>query len=33
MGIKPDPVYLKEGDEMEVWIEGLGRQKQAVGQD
>lgn len=33
MGIKPDPIYLKEGDEMEVWIEGLGRQKQAVGQD
>ena len=33
MGIKPDPVYLKEGDEMEVWIEGLGTQRQAVGQD
>ena len=33
MGIKPEPIYLKEGDEMEVWIEGLGRQKQAVGQD
>ena len=33
MGIKPDPVYLKEGDEMEVWIEGLGTQTQAVGQD
>lgn len=33
MGIKPDPIYLKDGDEMEVWIEGLGRQKQAVGQD
>lgn len=33
MGIKPNPIYLKDGDEMEVWIEGLGRQKQAVGQD
>lgn len=33
MGIKPNPVYLKEGDEMEVWIEGLGTQTQAVGQD
>ena len=33
MGIKPEPVYLKEGDEMEVWIEGLGTQTQAVGQD
>lgn len=33
MGIKPDPVYLKEGDEMEVWIEGFGTQTQAVGQD
>ena len=33
MGIKPDPVYLKEGDVMEVWIEGLGKQRQQVGQD
>ena len=33
MGIKPTPVYLKEGDEMEVWIEGLGTQHQIVGQD
>lgn len=33
MGIKPEPVYLKEGDEMEVWIEGLGEQRQIVGQD
>ena len=33
MGIKPEPVYLKEGDEMEVWIEGLGTQHQKVGQD
>ena len=33
MGIKPEPVYLKEGDVMEVWIEGLGTQRQEVGQD
>lgn len=33
MGMKPDPVYLKEGDTMEVWIEKLGRQKQKVGMD
>jgi len=33
MGIKPDPIYLKEGDVMEVWIEGLGHQRQTVGQD
>ena len=33
MGIKPEPIYLKEGDEMEVWIEGLGEQRQKVGQD
>ena len=33
MGIKPEPVYLKEGDVMEVWIEGLGEQRQQVGQD
>ena len=33
MGIKPTPIYLKEGDEMEVWIEGLGTQTQPVGQD
>ena len=33
MGIKPDPVYLKEGDVMDVWIEGLGKQRQQVGQD
>ena len=33
MGMKPDPVYLKEGDVMDVWIEGLGQQKQTVGQD
>lgn len=33
MGIKPEPVYLKEGDIMDVWIEGLGQQTQTVGQD
>jgi len=33
MGIKPEPVYLKEGDVMDVWIEGLGEQRQQVGQD
>lgn len=30
MGIKPDPVYLKDGDVMELEIEGLGRQRQNV---
>ena len=33
MGIKPDPIYLKAGDVMELEIEGLGRQRQEVGQD
>ena len=33
MGIKPEPIYLKEGDVMDVWIEGLGQQTQPVGQD
>lgn len=33
MGIKPDPIYLKEGDTMEVWIEGLGTQNQTVKKD
>ena len=33
MGIKPRPVYLKKGDVMELEIEGLGRQRQEVGQD
>jgi 2-keto-4-pentenoate hydratase/2-oxohepta-3-ene-1,7-dioic acid hydratase in catechol pathway len=33
MGIKPEPVYLKEGDVMELTIEGLGAQRQTVGQD
>jgi len=33
MGIKPDPVYLKKGDVMELRIEKLGSQRQEVGQD
>jgi 2-keto-4-pentenoate hydratase/2-oxohepta-3-ene-1,7-dioic acid hydratase in catechol pathway len=33
MGIKPKPVFLQEGDVMEVWIDGLGRQRQTVGRD
>ena len=33
MGIKPDPVYLRAGDVMELSIDGLGSQKQTVGQD
>ncbi|QKV19453.1 fumarylacetoacetate hydrolase family protein [Oricola thermophila] len=30
MGIKPEPVYLKEGDVMELGITGLGTQRQRV---
>jgi 2-keto-4-pentenoate hydratase/2-oxohepta-3-ene-1,7-dioic acid hydratase in catechol pathway len=33
MGIKPEPVYLKKGDVMELTIEGLGVQRQTVGED
>ena len=33
MGIKPEPVYLKAGDVMEVAIEGLGSQRQNVVSD
>jgi 2-keto-4-pentenoate hydratase/2-oxohepta-3-ene-1,7-dioic acid hydratase in catechol pathway len=33
MGMKPEPVYLKVGDVMEVSIQGLGQQRQEVGQD
>lgn len=33
MGIKPEPVYLKEGDVMELTIDGLGQQRQQVGRD
>ncbi len=30
LGQKPDPIYLRKGDVMEVWIEGLGQQRQTV---
>ena len=33
MGIKPEPVYLKAGDVMELEIEKLGRQRQTVRAD
>ncbi|ASM71387.1 MULTISPECIES: fumarylacetoacetate hydrolase family protein [Roseobacteraceae] len=33
MGIKPEPVYLEKGDVMELGIDGLGVQRQEVGQD
>ncbi|MEM9575381.1 MAG: fumarylacetoacetate hydrolase family protein [Pseudomonadota bacterium] len=33
MGMKPEPVYLKSGDVMELWIEGLGQQRQTVTED
>ncbi len=33
MGIKPDPVYLKKGDVMELTIAGLGQQRQTVTED
>lgn len=33
LGMKPEPVYLKAGDVMDVWIDGLGHQCQTVGQD
>jgi 2-keto-4-pentenoate hydratase/2-oxohepta-3-ene-1,7-dioic acid hydratase in catechol pathway len=33
MGMKPKPKYLKVGDRMDVWIEGLGTQTQAVKMD
>ncbi len=33
MGIKPNPVYLKKGDVMDLTIEGLGNQRQRVEQD
>ena len=32
-GIKPEPVYLKAGDVMELEIDGLGRQRQSVKED
>ena len=30
MGVKPEPVFLKIGDEMRLGIDGLGEQKQNV---
>ncbi len=33
MGVKPDPVYLKAGDVMELTIDGLGQQRQTVRAD
>lgn len=33
MGMKPTPIYLKKGDVMELWIEGLGQQRQTVTED
>ena len=33
LGMKPTPVFLKNGDVMELSIEGLGSQRQKVGQD
>jgi 2-keto-4-pentenoate hydratase/2-oxohepta-3-ene-1,7-dioic acid hydratase in catechol pathway len=33
MGRKPEPVYLKAGDTMELGIDGLGRQRQLVKND
>ncbi len=33
MGIKPEPVYLKGGDVMELAIDGLGQQRQVVRAD
>jgi ureidoglycolate lyase len=33
MGIKPEPVYLKDGDEMHLGIAGLGEQRQRVTAD
>jgi 2-keto-4-pentenoate hydratase/2-oxohepta-3-ene-1,7-dioic acid hydratase in catechol pathway len=33
MGMKPEPVFLKPGDVMELEISGLGKQRQTVRQD
>ncbi|MFK7836487.1 MAG: fumarylacetoacetate hydrolase family protein [Sulfitobacter sp.] len=33
LGMKPEPVFLKEGDVMDLKIDGLGHQQQKVGQD
>jgi 2-keto-4-pentenoate hydratase/2-oxohepta-3-ene-1,7-dioic acid hydratase in catechol pathway len=33
LGMKPEPVFLKNGDVMDLTIQGLGHQRQKVGQD
>lgn len=33
MGMKPTPIYLKKGDVMALTIDGLGQQRQTVGED
>lgn len=33
LGKKPDPIFLKKGDVMELAIDGLGKQRQLVGED
>jgi 2-keto-4-pentenoate hydratase/2-oxohepta-3-ene-1,7-dioic acid hydratase in catechol pathway len=33
LGIKPNPVFLKKGDVMDLKIDGLGYQQQKVDQD
>lgn len=33
LGVKPEPVFLKAGDVMELWIDGLGTQRQVVHAD
>jgi len=33
LGIKPEPIFLKKGDVMDLTIEGLGHQRQKVDQD
>ncbi len=33
LGVKPEPEFLKVGDVMELWIDGLGSQRQVVHQD
>ena len=30
LGMKPEPVFLRPGDVMDLWIDGLGRQRQHV---
>ena len=33
LGVKPEPIYLKKGDVMDLTIQGLGHQRQKVDQD